>query len=202
MGSDSMQILFATSNQGKLSEASGILGRIGYSITPLLVDGKPPIFIEPQSEKLEEVALEKLRQARQMVLGSELEECPILVEDSGIFIDNLDGFPGVFSSFVEKKIGLSGILSILSGQEDRGAEYRATCILGTKDGPLKSSGTCRGQISSEISGNFGFGYDPIFIPDGGGGRTFGQMSSEEKALLSHRGRALKALSEVIIPPSK
>ena len=202
MGSDYMQIFFATSNNGKLSEASEILGSTGHVISPLLIEGKVPTFIEPQSDNLEEVALAKLSQARKMTLGSEMEDCAILVEDSGIFIDDLDGFPGVFSSFVEEKIGLSGILSILSETEDRGAEYRATCILENNTGILKFSGTCRGRISKEILGKFGFGYDPIFIPDEGDGRTFGQMQPEEKSQFSHRGRALKALSEVIILPSK
>jgi len=199
---DDMQIFFATSNKGKISEAEEILGLAGHALSPLIIDGEPPKFIEPQSENLEEVALEKLSQARKMVIGSELEDCAILVEDSGIFIDCLSGFPGVFSSFVESKIGLTGILSILSEEGDRSAEYRATCFLETNEGVFKSKGICRGKISREISGNLGFGYDPIFIPEEGDGRTFGQMSPEEKSQFSHRGRALKELSEMTILPSK
>ena len=142
-----MQIFFATSNRGKISEAKEKLGPTGHEILPLIIDGMPPKFIEPQSEHLEEVAFAKLSQARQMVLGSEMEDCAILVEDSGIFIESLSGFPGVFSSFVEDKIGLSGILSILSEEENRSAEYRATCFLETKEGIFKSKGICSGEIS-------------------------------------------------------
>ena len=197
-----MQIFFATSNKGKISEAKEKLGPTGHEISPLIIDGMPPKFIEPQSEHLEEVAFAKLSQARQMVLGAEMEDCAILVEDSGIFIESLSGFPGVFSSFVEDKIGLSGILSILSEEENRSAEYRATCFLETREGIFKSKGICSGEISRAISGELGFGYDPIFIPVEGDGRTFGQMSPEEKSQLSHRGMALKGLSEMLIRPSK
>ena len=84
-----MQIFFATSNKGKISEAKEKLGLTGHEISPLIIDGMPPKFIEPQSEHLEEVAFAKLSQARQMVLGSEMEDCAILVEDSGIFLSLL-----------------------------------------------------------------------------------------------------------------
>ena len=63
------------------------------------------------------------------------------------------------------------------------------------------TGVCRGELSREISGQSGFGYDPIFIPNGSKGVSFGQMNESEKSSFSHRGKSLKALSEAIAPPS-
>ena len=88
------------------------------------------------------------------------------------------------------------------GDEPRGAEYRAVAVLGFEGGTLRSQGICRGTISLGPAGTNGFGYDPIFVPDEGDGRTCGEMSPEEKSEVSHRARALKAMSELLNSPSK
>ncbi len=197
-----MEILFATGNSNKVSEASRILAKFGHTISQLEIDGKTLDFSEPQADGIKEIAISKSVQARDFVMGTNFEESPILVEDSGLFINSLNGFPGPYSSFVERKIGLQGILDLLKNKEERVAEYKAIAILSTKNETISSEGICIGNISRKIIGGMGFGYDPIFIPDEGDGRTCGQLHPEEKSQISHRMRALKGLSEIINLPSK
>ena len=197
-----MRILFATGNEHKISEAAAILAPLGHEVEPLLIQGKPPELIEPQAEGIVEVALSKIEQARELVMGTKLEDSIILVEDSGLFIDALGGFPGPYSSYVESTIGLSGILQLMSAESERGAEFRAIAAISIEGNTVTETGICRGKISEQISGDMGFGYDPIFIPEDGDGRTCGEMSSIEKSSISHRGRALKAVSELLNLPSK
>jgi len=197
-----MEILFATGNEHKITEASRLLTPLGHTVSPLLIAGRAPEFEEPQADELYPVAKAKITQARLMVRGTPHENSAILVEDSGLFIDTLSGFPGPFSSYVENSIGLRGILRLLSDKENRGAEYRAVAILESENAEYDATGVCRGSISLELLGKGGFGYDPIFVPDEDDGRTFGQMSEEEKSAISHRGRALKALSNLLNNPSK
>jgi len=197
-----MHILFATGNKHKVSEASEILTHLGYGVEQLLIRGKAPELIEPQAEGIEEVAISKIKQARELVMGTELEGSIILAEDSGLFIDSLEGFPGPYSSYVEDTIGLPGILQLMSSETGRRAEFRAIAAAYIDGSIVIGTGICKGEISGEISGEMGFGYDPIFIPDDGDGRTCGEMSSTEKSSISHRGRALKAVSELLNLPSK
>jgi len=197
-----MEIFFATSNSHKVSEAAGILGPLGHRVHPLLLNGRPLDLVEPQAEGIEEVALSKLEQAVEVTSGMLGSEAAILAEDSGLFVESLGGFPGPYSSYVEGTIGLHGILSLMDGTESREAEYRAVAVLEFEGETLRSSGSCRGTISTTESGSNGFGYDPIFIPEEGDGRTCGEMSQQEKSQISHRARALKGLSELLNPPSK
>ena len=197
-----MRILFATGNPHKVVEAVKMLSPLGHSVEPLLVDGETPDFVEPQAEGLEAVAFAKIEQARMMMQGTELEGSAIMVEDSGLFIDSLDGFPGAYSSFVEGTVGLDGILRLLEDAGDRGAEYRAVAIVDSEGRTWQANGICRGRISKEMLGSGGFGYDPIFVPAEGDGRTCAQMSAEEKSAISHRGQALRGLSEVLSSASR
>ena len=89
----------------------------------------------------------------------------------------------------------------MSGKKMKGCEYRAVSVLVLGERKIIAEGVCRGKIGEKISGTGGFGYDPIFIPDESDGRSFAQMSKEEKTSISHRGKSLKALSEAISSPS-
>ena len=197
-----MRVLFVTGNQNKVAEAYGILSPLGFYVEQLFIDGKAPDLVEPQAEEIEEIAKYKLEQAVSLTMGTEFENEAVLVEDSGLFIDSLSGFPGPYSSFVKETIGLSGILSLMSGETDRGAEFRAVAAVYFKGKIMTCTGICRGFVSENISGDSGFGYDPIFIPEEANGRTCAQLSPEEKSSISHRGFALKGVSELLIPPSK
>ena len=197
-----MRVHFVTTNQNKVTEASGILSPLGFVIKQLLIGGQVPDIIEPQAEGIEEIARYKLEQAISLTMGTEFENEVLLVEDSGLFIDSLSGFPGPYSSFVHETIGLSGVLTLMSGETDRGAEFRAVAAVSFQGNILTSTGICRGVISENIFGDSGFGYDPIFIPEEANGRTCAQLSSDEKSTISHRGFALKEVSELLNLPSR
>ena len=197
-----MKIFFATSNQDKIKEANILLSELGHSVEELRINGKFPNFIEPQSSDLKEVATSKLKQAIALIEDTELEDYAIMVEDSGLFIDQFPGFPGVFSSFVYESVGLNGILNLLEKSTNRNAEYRSVTLLHWKNKIWESSGVCKGTISVEKLGKEGFGYDPIFIPLEGNGTTFSQMNRKQKTLISHRTFSLKGLLDSLKLPSK
>ena len=125
-----------------------------------------------------------------------------LADDSGIEIDALGGRPGIFSA---RFAGPSAtdeennrkLLEELRGvpEERRTARYRAVIVLASPDGLLASTeGTCEGRIGMSPRGTGGFGYDPLFLPDGHGGRTMAELGMEIKNRISHRAKALNNLS--------
>lgn len=125
---------------------------------------------------------------------------PFFLEDTGLYIDALNGFPGPYSSYVIRKIGLSGILSLLTGQ--RGAEFKTVITLDSGSEYLQFTGILRGSISMEPRGSSGFGYDPIFVPEGAV-KTLAEMSLEEKNAISHRSIATgKLISYILSRESK
>ncbi len=197
-----MKILFATGNENKIAEAREVLGLLGHTVEGLVIDGQRPIFDEPKELGLDGVAESKINQAMALVQESELQGCAILVEDSGIFLDAFPEWPGAESSDVEKEIGLEGIIERVNRSGNRGTEYRAVAILSNGNQIWKSQGVCRGRISDHPRGSQGFGYDPIFIPEEGDGRTFGELGSELKNQISHRKKAMQGLSNLLKSPSR
>jgi XTP/dITP diphosphohydrolase len=197
-----MRILFATSNPNKVDEASAVLGQSGHRVEQLLVDGMPPDFEEPKELGLEAVAAAKIEQALGLIRGTEFERSAVMVEDSGIFLDAFEDWPGAESSDVEREIGLGGVLSMLADGRQRGAEYRAVAIVSDGTETWRGTGVCRGRISQTVRGNQGFGYDPIFIPDEGDGRTFGEWGEGKNSEITHRVRAINRLVELLNSPSR
>ena len=197
-----MRILFATGNENKIIEAQETLAPLGHTVEGLLIDGKRPDFNEPKELGLETVAEAKILQALTLIEGTELQGSAILVEDSGIFLDAFPNWPGAESSDVKKEIGLLGVIERVNKSEIRGAEFRAVAILSDGSNFWKSRGVCRGSISNEIKGQKGFGYDPIFIPSEGDGRTFGELGAEVKNQISHRKKAMQGLSNLLKSPSR
>ena len=197
-----MRILFATGNENKIVEAREVLEPLGHSVEGLVINGQRPNFDEPKHLGLDGVAESKIRQAMELIQGSELEGSAILVEDSGIFLDAFPEWPGAESSDVEKEIGLDGIIEKIKGSGNSGAEYRAVAILSNGNRVWKSKGICRGKISDLPRGSNGFGYDPIFIPEEGDGGTFGELGNEIKNQISHRKKAMLGLSNLLKSPSR
>jgi len=116
---------------------------------------------------------------------------PLFIDDSGLFIDALKGFPGVYSSYVFKTVGCDGILRLMEGVKDRSARFEC-CIgfMAPDKEPHMSKGLARGSISEKKAGTGGFGYDPVFVPDGDA-RTYAEIEISEKNRISHRGRAIE-----------
>ena len=124
-------------------------------------------------------------------------QIPSISDDTGLEIHALDGEPGVFSARyagtkADSHANIAKVLSKLSNVTDRRARFRTVICLKTKIKELFFEGVVNGVITYSIIGNNGFGYDPIFVPDGHR-ETFSQMTIEEKNKISHRGRAIKKL---------
>jgi XTP/dITP diphosphohydrolase len=171
-----------TSNPNKLKEGQLVLSEMGFELRQIREEK-----LEIQAEDLESIAAYSLGRI------SPNDPRPVIVEESGLFIEHYKGFPGPYSSYTLGKIGLIGILKIMEGVDDRRAHYKS--VIAFKHGcELRLfQGVVYGRISREPRGKGGFGYDPIFIPDEGDGRTFGEMTVEEKNSISHRARAFRML---------
>ena len=197
-----MKVLFLTSNKNKVFEANQTLSELGYEVEQFLINGVAPEIIEPQSSQIEIVSEYKIQQALELISGTNFENYALLVEDSGLFIECLNDFPGVFSSYFFETIGNQGIIKLLANEANRDAEYRAYSILYRDGKYFHALGKCMGRISNEVKGSNGFGYDPVFIPNSGDGRTFGEMEDYEKVSKSHRGESLRILYDKLSLPSK
>ncbi len=141
--------------------------------------------MEIQDRRLENIARFALKEA----LGAGRK--PILVEDSGLFIEALGGFPGPYSSFVYATIGLKGILDLLRKEQHRQAYFQSTIAFRSPSvEPRVFTGRVSGRIARRALGTSGFGYDPIFIPSGSE-KTFGQTELSLKNVNSHRAMAFR-----------
>ena len=122
------------------------------------------------------------------------EKCnlPVIVEDAGLFIDALGGFPGPYSSYVYRTIGTKGILKLMRGISQRKAHFRSVVAYCDPKGSLRCfNGRADGRISRKERGTSGFGFDPIFESSSGRGKTFAEMTIREKNRYSHRAKALR-----------
>ena len=185
-------ILFVTSNPGKLREAKLALNPYGLNVESFNHKKEFSEIQEIQSSELRHVAKDKLRKAVSIAKNSS-NKIGVMVEDSGFFIQEIDGFPGVFSSYVYKTLGIEGILKALSGITNREACFKCVIGIHLDDQELFFEGECKGRVSEKPLGTNGFGFDPIFIPSEGNGNTFGEMNSREKQKFSHRGKAIESL---------
>ncbi|WP_291998845.1 XTP/dITP diphosphatase [Caldivirga sp.] len=171
---------FVTRNQHKVKEASSILSQYGIGIIMENAINK----VEIQSDSLEEIVTYALRL-----------NCVnwLVVEDDGLFVDSLNGFPGPYSEYVYRTIGLRGLLRLLQGSVNRSAYFKSVVGLCINNEVKLFTGIVKGRLSEEPRGSGGFGYDPVFIPDGYD-LTFSEMGEELKNKLSHRSRAFNNLA--------
>ena len=178
-----MDINLVTSNLGKVEELTHILEPFGHKASQLQVEC--PEIQAPTLEEVVDFGLDWL--------SAKKIQTPFIIDDAGIFIESLQNFPGVYSRYVYDTIGLQGVLKQMEGLEDKSTKFK--CVLGLmlEDGSKhKFVGECKGNLIQEMRGTGGFGYDPIFIPDGYK-KTFSELSPEEKNSISHRGRAMEKL---------
>ena len=179
------KIWLATRNYHKLKEARLVLEEFNINLEHLSIDR-----VEIQADELGEIAAYSLRQIPDDGLS-------IAIEDAGLFINNFRGFPGPYSSYALTKIDNPGILKLMEGVKDRRASYHSSLAF-RHLGEIKIfKGLVEGEIAHSMRGTKGFGFDPIFIPSEGDGRTFGEMLNEEKNAISHRARSFQALAQWI-----
>ncbi|MCL4423265.1 MAG: RdgB/HAM1 family non-canonical purine NTP pyrophosphatase [Actinobacteria bacterium] len=193
------RVVLATANADKAAEIAEIMGAVVLVPRPEWVPE-----VEETGSTLEENALLKAR----ALLAATGE--PSLADDTGLEVDALGGAPGVWSARyagpnasyddnVAKLLAeLNQIESRAGGNLDRRARFRTVIALAFEGGDeVIAQGCVEGWICNEPRGAAGFGYDPVFVPEEGDGKTFAEMEASEKHALSHRGRALRALKDLL-----
>jgi XTP/dITP diphosphohydrolase len=181
-------VFFATNNINKFNEARCVLGEFKIAVGMLRAKS-----FEIQSDSLEEVAKTSVIDA--------FHRCnlPIVVEDAGLFVDALKGFPGPYAAYVYRTIGNRGLLRLMENVRDRRGRFESVIAYfsGEVKEPVCFGGTVLGKIAlseRRKSAEAGFGFDPLFIPSGSG-KTFAEMSIEDKNRSSHRANAFRKFAE-------
>ena len=189
-----MKVVLASRNRGKLREIVPLLA--GLDLELVTVDEiAPDCELREDAATFEENALLKARAvaARTGRLA--------VADDSGIEVDALGGRPGVHSArWTAERDWIPRVLRETAGVAwpDRTGRFVSAAVAVWPDGrELVVRGVVEGHIATEARGGGGFGYDPVFVPDEGDGRTFGEMTPSEKHALSHRGRAFRALRDAL-----
>ena len=184
-----MKFVLATHNPGKLREMSAILAELGVEVVSPK-DLGITVDVEETGTTFAENALLK---AKAICKEANL---PAIADDSGLCVDALNGAPGVYSARyggegLDDKGRYMLLLSSLRGAPTRAAHFACAVACAFPNGDtLTAEGRCDGSIAYAPLGEGGFGYDPVFLLPGTG-KTFGQLTQEEKSAVSHRGRALK-----------
>lgn len=188
------RVVLCTGNAGKIAEFKALLPP---SIEWLsLADVGFPDALPETGETLYANALQK---ARHVFVGCGI---PCIADDTGLEVDALNGEPGVYSARYagEQKdttANIRKLLDAMRGKESRTARFRTVIALVDHSGEQAFEGTIEGRIAQEPRGTAGFGYDPVFIPEGSS-LTFAEMSAQAKNAVSHRARALQALLSYVI----
>ncbi len=174
-----VDVIFITSNKNKVKEANVIGREYGVSFNQVNL-----LYPEVRAETVTKVAKEGAA-----FVYKQLKK-PAIVEDSGLFIDALNGFPGVYSAYCFKRIGNQGIIDLLARADDRCAHFISVIGYCGAKGVQAFEGRVDGTIGCAQAGDGGFGYDPIFIPDGSE-KSFAQ-DPKYKDQVSHRRQAIAA----------
>lgn len=184
-----MNIVFASGNRGKLREAGEIL--MGCDIVPISAFPKWKAPEETGSTFLQNAVI------KAEAAAAAAEGQIVLSDDSGLVVPALNGAPGIFSARFSSEGTDSAnrrkLLDALSGISDRSAYFLCSAVMIFPDRTvLAAEGRCCGRIIESVRGENGFGYDPLFVPDGYG-KTLAELSEEEKNVISHRGKAFRKL---------
>jgi len=196
--SSTRRLVLASANPDKAAEIADILGEV----SGLILVPRPASVPDVVEDGATLVANARLKAVVIMEATGE----PAVADDTGLEVGALNGAPGVYSArfagedatYADNVDKLIRELAAAGAVEpsQRSARFRTVALVAFPGGDeLVAEGEIIGSIATEPAGKGGFGYDPLFIPEGGGGRTFAQMSPAEKHGLSHRGRAFRALAD-------
>lgn len=175
----SPRVYFATKNKDKFLEARRVAESFNINLKHLKFEKQ-----EIQAWKLTKIA------SHAAVQAAEATNRAVVAEDAGFFVGALNGFPGPYSSYIFKTIGLEGFLKLMRNVSKREAYFQAAvAYCKPNHRPICFTGIVRGLVKDHQTGTHGFGYDPIFVPSRGDGRTFAEMTTDEKNLYSHRAKA-------------
>lgn len=177
------RLVFVTSNLDKVREVEAILG---LSPAHRALD-----LEEIQSLSLEAVVRHKAQSALARIGG------PVLVEDTSLELGGMDGFPGPLIRWLLAAVGPVGICKVADAFADRRAVVRCMACAADGSEELSGLGVVEGQIATQPRGRRGFGWDNVFIPSAGGGKTYAEMEKAEKNRISHRRLAFEDLRRVL-----
>jgi XTP/dITP diphosphohydrolase len=190
-----MIVVAATQNKHKLEELDAITRPFGFFLVSRKDADVPDFEIEEDGETFEENSLKKAMEIHKLC------KLPTIADDSGIMVDYLNGDPGIYSARFAGEEGNDDknnkkLIELLSSlpMEERSAKFVSVITMVFSDREiLVARGECQGHILYEPRGENGFGYDPLFVPNGYE-RSFGELSAEEKNQISHRAKALQVLA--------
>ena len=194
----SKEILVATKNKRKLIEIIKLLEGLDINFKCLADYPDAPEVIEDKKSFIENAA-------KKAIVYSKFSGLPALADDSGLAVDILDGRPGIHSARYagEEQDDNKNIAKLLDALSDvlpdkRTAHFKCLVVLAQDDNVLATAeGTCEGTITYKPAGEYGFGYDPIFIPKGYD-KTFAELGPEVKDTISHRAIAFKKMAEIMM----
>jgi len=177
-----MTLRFVTSNKGKFAEAKSILKRYDVRISSL-------------NRKIDEIRSESCARVAEASAQNAYSKAgvPLFVEDAGLFVKPLGGFPGAYSAWAFRKLGNPGFLRLMNGVRNRQARFVSAIAYVDSKGVRVFTGICKGKIALKARGRAGFGYDPLFMPCGSR-KTFAQNPAL-KARVSHRRKALEKFAK-------
>ncbi|MFH1637102.1 MAG: RdgB/HAM1 family non-canonical purine NTP pyrophosphatase [Candidatus Woesearchaeota archaeon] len=177
------EIFFVTGNNDKFEEAKVILKKVGIDLKKSDIE-----IVEKKFKTEKEVSIGKALSALREL------NAPLIVEDTGIYFEAYNCFPGPNANVVFQGISYDGLLKLLE-EKDRKAFFRTSiCFIKPNSNPVCFIGECHGKIAEKVSETISFAYDAIFIPDGET-RTFSEMTKEEKEKYSHRRKALEEFAK-------
>lgn len=200
--------ILASQNRNKIKELQAILAKHGYEVIARDDAGIPKDDIEETGTTFEENSALKASAIMDMIASDpsleRYKDSPVIADDTGLMVDALGGAPGVYSARYagegctyddnNKKL-LSELAGVPEGK--RGAKFvTVITMIRPGGGRLTARGECSGRIAEEKRGTEGFGYDPVFIPDGSD-ETFAEMGPEVKNRISHRARALEEMERLL-----
>ena len=195
-----MRLVIATGNPGKAGEIAAVLS----AVEDLELLPRPGDLPEPEENGA--TLLDNARIKAQAVMAATGEAA--VADDTGLEVMALDGAPGLHTAryagpHATFDDNIKRLLAELEGVAERRARWRTVALVTLPGGgEIVGEGTCDGTITEAPRGARGFGYDPVFVPDGGDGRTFAELAPEEKNAVSHRGRAFRDLAvRLASPPS-
>ena len=190
-----MKLVLATQNPKKLKEMNEILSHLGVEVV-----SEAELGVRIEVEETGETFTDNARLKATSVMQA--TGLPAVADDSGLCVDALNGGPGVYSARfggegLDDKGRYTLLLEMLRGQTDRAAHFHTSIVCAFPNGDeLVCEGECPGTIAFAPMGEGGFGYDPVFfVPELR--KTFGQLTAEEKAAVSHRGKALRAFAAAL-----
>lgn len=187
------RLVLGTHNSGKVDELRSLLSDLPFELVPARVLEAPP-DVEEDKNTLQGNARKKAKRFYQHT------GFPSLADDTGLEVTALDGAPGVRTARfagpeATPEDNKRRLLEVLDGVQDRRARFRTVIALVDEEETVRTfEGTCEGTITEKPRGQGGFGYDPLFLPDGHR-KTFAEMSADAKNEISHRREALNALRE-------